>query len=54
MTMINDLYTIIRNSTLNSLGVERTVEELLADKDIGKLKDILQNRDAIVEAAIKQ
>lgn len=52
--MINDLYTIIRNSTLNSLGVERTVEELLADKDIGKLKDILQNRDAIVEAAIKQ
>ena len=54
MTLISDIYTIIRNSTLNSMGVERTLEQLLEDKDIGKVKDILQNRDAIVEEAIKQ
>lgn len=54
MSALNDIYTIIRNSTLNSLGVQRTLEELLADKDIGKVKSILQNRDSIVEEAIKQ
>lgn len=54
MTAIRDIYNIVRNSTLNSLGVERTLEELLADKDIGKVRSILQNRDAIVKEAISQ
>jgi hypothetical protein len=54
MSAITDIYTIIRNATLNSMGVERTLEELLADKDIGRVKNILQNRDSIVEEAIKQ
>lgn len=54
MNAIKDIYTVIRNATLNSMGVERTLEQLLADKDIGRVKEILQNRDAIVEEAIKQ
>lgn len=54
MTLIKDIYTIIRNNTLNAMGVERTLEQLLEDKDIGRVKSILQNRDAIVEEAIKQ
>jgi hypothetical protein len=54
MTLVSDIYTVIRNHTLNSLGVERDLEQLLADKDIGKVKSLLQNRDSEVETAISQ
>ena len=54
MALINDIYTTIRNHTLNSLGVERTLEQLLEDRDIDKVKDILENRDTIVEKALNQ
>lgn len=54
MALINDIYTTIRNHTLNSLGVERTLEQLLEDRDIDKVKDILENRDTIVEKALDQ
>lgn len=54
MTIFKDIYSVIRNSTLNSLGVERTLQELLEDKDIGRVKEILQNRDEIVENAIRE
>ena len=51
---INDLYALIRNNVLNSMGVERTLIQLLEDKDIGRVKSLLQNRDSIVEEAIKE
>lgn len=54
MTLVSDIYTVIRNHILNSLGVERDLEQLLADKDIGKVKSLLQNRDSEVEVAISQ
>lgn len=51
---INNLYALIRNNVLNSLGVERTLIQLLEDKDIGRAKSLFQNRDSIVEEAIKE
>lgn len=54
MTLISDIYNVMRNHTLNSLGVERNLEQLLADKDIGKVKSLMQNRDSIVEKAIAE
>ena len=50
----NNIYSLIRNNVLNSLGVERTLIQLLEDKDIGRVKSLLQNRDEIVEEAIKE
>ena len=54
MTLISDIYTLVRNNTLNAMGVERDLAQLLADKDIGKVKTILQNRDTIVEKAMEE
>lgn len=54
MAIINDIYTIIRNRTLNAMGVERTLEQLLEDKDIGRVKELLQNRDEKVDEAIME
>lgn len=54
MTLVSDIYNGLRNRTLNSLGVQRDLEQLLADKDISKVKTLLQNRDSIVEVAIAQ
>lgn len=54
MTLISDIYTLVRNNTLNAMGVERDLAQLLADKDVGKVKTILQNRDTIVEKAMEE
>lgn len=54
MTWIKDAYVIARNYTLNSLGVERDLNALLADKDIEKVKSLLQNRDDTVIESLKQ
>ena len=54
MTFISDIYTLVRNNTLNAMGVERDLAQLLADKDVGKVKTLLQNRDAIVEKAMDE
>ena len=51
---INNLYALIRNNVLNSLGVDRTLIQLLEDKDIGRAKSLFQNRDSIVEESIKE
>ena len=49
--LVSALYAWMRNKTLNSMGYQRTLEQLLDDGDVGKVQDILQNRDTIVDAA---
>ena len=49
--LVTSLYAWMRNKTLNSMGYQRTLEQLLDDGDIGRVKDIMQNRDSIVDAA---
>lgn len=48
------LFAWMRNKTLNSMGYQRTLEQLLDDSDIGKVQDIMQNRDSIVEATLRE
>lgn len=52
--IVTSLLALARNKALNSMGYQRTLEQLLDDGDIGKVQDILQNRDSIVEAARKE
>lgn len=52
--ILSNIYALMRNNVLNSLGVDRTLSELLEDKDIGRVKSLLQNRDALVEEAIRE
>ena len=54
MTFISNIYNTLRNMTLNSLGVERDLTKLLADKDIGKVRDLMQNRDTTVLDTLKE
>ena len=44
----------MRNKTLNSMGYQRTLEQLLDDGDIGKVQDLMQNRDKIVDVVRKE
>lgn len=52
--LVSALYSWMRNKTLNSMGYQRTLEQLLDDGDIGKVQDLMQNRDAIVDAVRKE
>lgn len=54
MGLIDNIVTVIKNGTLNSLGVERTLEELLQNKDVSRAKSLLQNRDDEVLEAIAE
>lgn len=54
MTLVSEIINTIKNHTLNSIGVERDLEQLLADKDIDKARSLMQNRDAIVDKAIAE
>lgn len=49
-----NLYDVLRNNIFNALGIERTLLQLLQDKDVGRVKSLLQNRDAEVERAIQE
>lgn len=51
---IRSVADIIRNKVLNYMGVERDLAELLADKDIGRVMAMLQNRDDEVNAALNE
>ena len=54
MTLINDIYAYLRNKTLNSLGVERDLSQLLDDRDIDTARNLMQNRDSVVQQALKE
>lgn len=49
-----NLYDVLRNNIFNALGIERTLLQLLQDKDVGRVKSLLQNRDTEVERAIQE
>lgn len=54
MGLIDNIVTVIKNTTFNSLGVDRSLEELLQSKDVSRAKSLLQNRDDEVLEAIAE
>lgn len=52
MNFIENIFNVLRNKTLNSIGVERDLMQLIKDKDISQAMSIFQNRDTEVEKAI--
>ncbi len=53
-SIYRNLYDVLRNNVFNALGVERTLLQLIEDRDIGRVKSLLQNRDPEVERAIQE
>lgn len=51
---LQQILTYFRNLTLNSVGVSRTLYQLLQDKDISRALEMLQNHDDEVDEAIKE
>lgn len=51
---IENIVTYFKNLTLNSVGTERDLYQLLADKDIPKALSMLQDRDTDVDNAIRE
>ena len=51
---LQQILTYFRNLTLNSFGVNRSLYQLLQDKDISRALEMLQNRDDEVDEAIKE
>ena len=54
MNIINSIFQMFQNSVLNSLGVERSLLELIQAADIDQAKMLMQNRDIEVCQAIKE
>ena len=52
--IVNDLQNHFRNKVLNFLGVERDLYQLLADKDVDKAIELMQNRDEEVDNALSE
>lgn len=50
--ILTNFYTVLRNNVLNAVGVERTLTQLLGDKDVSRAISLLQNRDEIVDQAL--
>ena len=51
---LQQILTFFRNLTLNSVGVNRSLYQLLEDKDVGRALSLMQNRDTEVDLAIKE
>lgn len=51
---LQQVMTYFRNLSLNSMGVERDLYQLIQDGDIGTAIDMMQNRDEEVDEAIKE
>lgn len=51
---IDTIFNKLRNITLNAVGVDRDLYQLLADKDIGAVKSLMQNRDEEVATALRE
>lgn len=54
MNLLFNLFNSASNLVQNAVGINRTLDELIRDKDIFKAITIFQNRDDIVEQAIKE
>lgn len=54
MNLLNAVYDVVRNLALNTLGVERDLLTLIADKDIDKALELFENNDEKVQEAIKE
>lgn len=54
MNFVESVFNLLRNKTLNSLGVERDLMKLIEDKDISQIQTLLQNRDMDVIEAIEE
>lgn len=54
MSLITSFFEFAKNLTLNGLGVERDLMQLIQDKDISRVKTMFQDRDVEVELAIKE
>lgn len=48
------IFTLFKNKVLNSVGMERTLFELMRDKDVPKAISLMQNRDEDVDEALKE
>lgn len=51
---LQQLVTFFRNLSLNSVGVNRSLYQLLQDHDINKALDMMQNNDKDVDEAIRE
>lgn len=51
---IQQIKEFFKNKVLNSLGVERDIYQLLADKDVTKAIDLMQDSDEEVDKAISE
>ena len=49
-----DIFNTISNAIKNGLGIDRDIYQLIYDKDIDKVKSLLQNRDNEVLDALKE
>lgn len=54
MNIVSSIFQMFQNSVLNSLGVERSLLELIQSADIDQAKTLMQNRDIEVCQAIKE
>lgn len=54
MNIIEGILNTLRNKTLNSLGVERDLMQLIQDGDIVRVQSMMQNRDEEVIEAIEE
>lgn len=54
MNFIEAVFNLLRNKTLNSLGVERDLMKLIQDRDISRVQTLLQNRDVEVIQSIEE
>ena len=51
MSIITSVFEVLKNFTLNSLGVERDLIKLIQDKDISKAMELFENNDEAVKLA---
>lgn len=54
MNIIDHLFNVIKNKTLNAVGIERDIIQLIQDRDVSRVKSLLQDRDSIVEEALRE
>lgn len=54
MSFLTGFFDFFKNLTLNSVGVERDLFQLIQDKDIGRAKSLFQDRDNEVLRSIKE
>lgn len=52
--IVEDIQQLFKNKVLNMLGVERDLTTLLADKDVEKAIELMQDRDEEVDNALKE